>query len=56
MIDIDDATVWSVAQGRDLEQRLVRVRRSITRVAWNGTRPIVSEASRGWTGTSMRRT
>nr|HEX4318176.1 metallopeptidase TldD-related protein [Kofleriaceae bacterium] len=34
----------------DREQRLVRVRRAVTRVAWNGTRPVVSEASRGWTG------
>lgn len=50
LIDIDDATVWSVAPGRDLEQRLVRIRRAVTRVAWNGTRPVVSEASRGWIG------
>ncbi|MDB4952590.1 MAG: peptidase modulator of gyrase [Myxococcales bacterium] len=50
LIDIDDANVWSVSEGRDLEQRLVRIRRVLTRVAWNGTRPIVSEASRGWIG------
>ncbi len=50
MIDIDDATVWSVARGRDLEQRLYRVRRSLTRVAWNGTRPVVSEVARAWSG------
>jgi predicted Zn-dependent protease len=50
VLDIDDARVWSVAPGRDLQQRLVRVRRSVTRVAWNGTRPIVSEAARAWTG------
>ena len=30
-IDLDDATVWSVAPGRDLAQRTVRVRRSATR-------------------------
>jgi predicted Zn-dependent protease len=51
LLDIDDARVWSVAPGRDLQQRLVRVRKSITRVAWNGTRPIVSEAARAWSGT-----
>ena len=50
MIDIDDALVWSVARGRDLEQRLYRVRRGLTRVAWNGTRPVVSEVSRAWLG------
>lgn len=49
-IDIDDATVWSVAPGKDLEQRLVRVRRAAIRVAWNGTRPVVSEIARAWTG------
>jgi predicted Zn-dependent protease len=29
---------------------LYRVRRALTRVAWNGTRPIISEVSRAWTG------
>jgi predicted Zn-dependent protease len=50
LLDIDDARVWSVAAGRDQQQRLVRVRKSITRVAWNGTRPVVSEAARAWSG------
>lgn len=50
VIEIDDAHVWSIAPGRDLEQRLVRVRKAVTRVAWNGTRPIVSEAARAWGG------
>jgi predicted Zn-dependent protease len=50
VIDIDDARVWSVAPGRDVEQRLFRVRRSVSRVAWNGNRPIVSEAARAWRG------
>lgn len=50
LLDIDDALVWSVAPGRDVHQRLVRVRRSISRVAWNGTRPVVGEAARAWTG------
>jgi len=49
-IDIDDSRVWSVAPARMLEQRLVRVRRSLTRVAWHGSRPFVSEATRAWTG------
>jgi len=50
LVEIDDATVWSIAEHRDLEQRLYRVRRQITRVAWNGTRPIIVEASRAWAG------
>lgn len=50
VLDIDDTHVWSMAAGRDLEQRLVRVRKSITRVAWNGTRPVIGEAMRAWTG------
>jgi hypothetical protein len=52
MLDVDDSHVWAVAAGRDLEQRITRVRKSITRVAWNGTRPIVSEVARAWTGTA----
>ena len=50
VVDIDDVRVWSVAPGRDQQQRIVRVRKSITRVAWNGTRPVVSEAARAWSG------
>lgn len=50
LLDIDDARVWSVAPGRDLQSRIVRVRRSITRVAWNDTRPVVGEAARAWAG------
>ena len=50
VLDIDDATVWSVAPGRDLAQRLVRVRQSLTRVAWNGSQPVVSEAAHAWSG------
>ncbi|HTL33778.1 MAG TPA: metallopeptidase TldD-related protein [Kofleriaceae bacterium] len=50
LIDVDDAHVWSVAPGRDLEQRNVRIRKSITRVAWNGTRPVVAEAARAYAG------
>ena len=50
LVELDDARVWSVAAGSDREQHLIRVRRGITRVAWNGTRPIVSELSRAWRG------
>jgi predicted Zn-dependent protease len=51
LIDIDDAIVWSVAPRRDLEQRLVRIRQSVTCAAWNGTRPVVRHSERpcaGW--------
>ncbi len=50
VLDLDDARIWSVAPGRDQQQRLVRVRKSITRVAWNGTHPVLGEAARAWTG------
>jgi predicted Zn-dependent protease len=50
LLDVDDATVWAVASHRDLQQRLVRVRRAATRVAWNGTRPVSAEVARAWTG------
>ena len=50
LIDIDDAVVWSVAPGRDLEQRLVRIRQAATRAAWNGTRPVVREVEHAWSG------
>jgi len=50
LIDIDDVNVWSIARGHDREQRVRRVRQRATRAAWNGTRPVVSEVERGWTG------
>jgi predicted Zn-dependent protease len=50
VLDVDDATTWAVTTGRDLEQRLVRIRLAATRVAWNGTRPVTAEVSRAWTG------
>jgi predicted Zn-dependent protease len=50
LIDIDDAIVWSVAPGRDLEQRLVRIRQAATRAAWNGTRPAVRDVEHAWAG------
>ena len=49
-LDIDDAIVWSVAPGRDLEQRLVRIRQAAVRAAWNGTRPVVRAVERAWSG------
>lgn len=52
MLDLDDSHVWAVAAGVDLEQRITRVRKSITRVAWNGTRPVISEVARAWAGTA----
>ena len=50
LIDIDDATVWSLSPHHDREQRLVRVRKRAIRAAWAGTRPVVAEAERGWIG------
>jgi len=49
-LDVDDATVWSVAPGRDLEQRLVRIRQTAVRAARNGERPVVREIERAWAG------
>lgn len=50
LIEIDDVNVWSIARSHDREQRVRRVRQRATRAAWNGTRPVVSEVERGWTG------
>jgi len=50
LIDLDDATVWSISPQHDREQRLVRVRKRAIRAAWAGTRPVVAEAERGWLG------
>jgi predicted Zn-dependent protease len=50
LIDIDDATVWSIAPQHDREQRLVRVRKRALRAAWAGTRPVLAEVERGWIG------
>lgn len=50
LVDIDDAIVWSVAPGRDLEQRLVRIRESATRAVSNGTLPVIREVERAWSG------
>jgi predicted Zn-dependent protease len=50
VLDIDDATVWSVEEHRDLVQRRVRVRRAMTRVAWDRERPSAIEVARAWSG------
>ncbi len=50
LIEVDDVTVWSVAPGHDREHRTRRVLERATRAAWNGTRPVVCEVQRGWTG------
>jgi predicted Zn-dependent protease len=49
-IDIDDAIVWSVSPGRDLEQRLVRIRQTAVRAASSGNRAVVRAADRAWSG------
>jgi predicted Zn-dependent protease len=49
-IDVDDAIVWSVSPGRDLEQRLVRIRETAVRAASSGNRPVVRAADRAWSG------
>lgn len=50
LIDIDDATVWSLSPHHDREQRLVHVRKRAIRAAWAGSRPVVAEGERGWIG------
>ena len=50
LIELDEAHVWAIGPGHDLEQQTTRVRKVLTRVAWNGTRPIVSEVARAWAG------
>ena len=50
LLDIDDTVVWSVAPGRDLEQRLVRSRQVATRAAWNGNRASLATVERAWSG------
>ncbi|HEU4735303.1 MAG TPA: metallopeptidase TldD-related protein [Kofleriaceae bacterium] len=50
LLDIDDATTWSVAPGRDLEQRLVRIRHAAIRAASSGSRPVVCQIERAWSG------
>lgn len=49
-LDIDDVQTWSVGKDHDFEQRVVRIRETATRVAWNGARPVVGSVSRAWQG------
>jgi predicted Zn-dependent protease len=50
LFDVEDTWVFSIAPGRDLEERVRRVRQSVIRAAWNGARPAVGAVERGWTG------
>ena len=50
MIDVEDCHVWSISPTSDREQRLVRVRKRVTRAAWHGERPVVGEAERAYIG------
>jgi predicted Zn-dependent protease len=50
VLDIDDETVWSVEEHRDLVQRRRRVRRAMTRVAWDRERPSAIDVARAWSG------
>ncbi len=50
LFDVEDTWVFSLAPGRDREQRSRRVRQSVVRAAWNGTRPVVGSVERGWIG------
>lgn len=49
-IDSEDATVWSISPTHDREHHSSRIIKRVTRAAWNGTRPVVTEAVRGWQG------
>jgi hypothetical protein len=50
LIDIDDIDVWSISPGHDRHTRTRRVLQRATRAAWNGPRPVVEHAERGWAG------
>lgn len=51
LVELDDATVWSIGPGHDRVQRLVRIRERVIRAAWHGARPILGEAQLAWRGT-----
>ena len=53
-IELDDATVWSIAPDHDREQQLVRVRERALRVAWHGSRAVTGEAQRAYLGVGQR--
>lgn len=50
LFDVEDSWVISIAPGHDREQRSRRVRQSVLRAAWNGSRPVVGSVERGWIG------
>ncbi len=50
LFDVEDSWVFSIAPGHDREQRARRVRQSVLRAAWNGSRPVVGSIERGWIG------
>jgi predicted Zn-dependent protease len=50
LIDIDDVDVWSLAPDHDRHTRVRRILQRATRAAWNGARPVVENAERGWVG------
>lgn len=50
LFDVEDSWVLSIAPGHDREQRFRRVRQSVLRAAWNGSRPAVGSVERGWIG------
>ena len=51
MLDLDDRTSGRSPPASISSSGITRVKKSITRVAWNGTRPVVSEVARAWAGT-----
>ncbi len=50
LFDVEDTWVFSIAPNHDREQRSRRVRQSVVRAAWNGSRPVVGSVERGWIG------
>lgn len=50
LFDVEDCRVFSIAPGHDREQLSRRVRQTVLRAAWNGSRPVVGSVERGWIG------
>ncbi len=53
-VEVEDATVWSIASDHDREHSTRRTREHAVRAAWIGARPIVREVSRGFVGVGER--
>lgn len=49
-LDVEDVHVWSISPHHDREARTRRVRQRALRAAWSGSRPVLTEAERGWVG------